>query len=155
MGRYYQTDHGREGKFMFGVQPSDDPQVMGMHEQDPTSVYYYADTDDEETIKASLDAQYDILGVPKEERIYYCKDAKEAYEYEKRVLEDKVWVSVADDDKETLEKYKDEVKWASDKEGYTNFEIKGHALVLARIRLGLDILSDIKDEGFCSLEAEL
>ena len=46
MGRYYRTDNGAEGKFMFGVQPSDDPAEMGMHEQDPQVINYYADEDD-------------------------------------------------------------------------------------------------------------
>lgn len=49
MGRYYYTDNGKEGKFMFGVQPSDDPDYMGMIEQEPTSIDYYADKDNVET----------------------------------------------------------------------------------------------------------
>lgn len=156
MGRYYNTDNGREGKFMFGVQPSSDPEEMGMHEEEPTQVDYYADTDDVENIKKKLDEQYDILGVPKEERIYYCKTQQEAMEFENKSLHDRVFVTVNKNDAEAMAKHKDETRWASDKgDDYLDFEIKGRALPLARIRLALDILSDIEDTGSCMLSAEL
>lgn len=140
---------------MFGVQPSDDPGEMGMREQDPTTITYYADDGDVEGIKAKLDEQYEILGVPKADRIYYCKDRQAMNLFEKNVLSRAVWVEVREDDKEEMEKHKGETRWANEKPNYVSFEIPGRALPLARIRLGLDILSDIKDEGYCSLDAEL
>lgn len=156
MGRYYYTEGGREGKFMFGVQSSDDPHYMGMTEQEPTSVDYYADKDNEPKIRRMLDKQYDILGVPENKRIYYTdKEWKTYNEFEKKYLYHKVFVSVKEDDKVEMDKHKGETRWADDKQGYVSFEIKGMALVLARIRLGLSILSDIKDTGECWLNAEL
>lgn len=155
MGRYYNTNSGREGKFMFGVQPSDDAGHMGMHEQEPTSITYYADEDDVEKIKRRLDRQYDYLGVPQEDRLYYCKDDKEMMDYEDKVLHDKVFETV-EDTPETRKRFSRETPWASDKEGYLDFEIgQGRCLALARIRLALVILSDIKEHGYCELDAEL
>ena len=145
MGRYYYTDNGREGKFMFAVQSSDDPEYLGMHEQERASIDYYADEDDVPDIRKKLD-----------DRIYYCKDYKEMDEYEDKYLHAKVFVSVSHKDKDAMEKHKGEIGWASNKgNDYTDYEIKGNALALARIRLALNILSDIKDGGSCYLNAEL
>lgn len=151
MGRYYSTSGGREGKFMFAVQSSDDPEYMGMHEEPPSTITYYADEHDTKKIKKKLDEQYDILGVPKEDRIYYCKDEKSGTDFEDKVLHDRVFVTVKDGD----ERYKGKVGWYNGQKGYTDYEIPGRAICLARIRLALDILSDIKDNGYCSLDAEL
>ena len=159
MGRYYATETGREGKFMFGVQPSDDAGYMGMLEQEPTSVDYYADKDDETKIRLMLDEQYDLLEIPQDKRIYYTdKDWKTYDKFEGEVLYPKVFVSVKEDDEEEMAKHKGEIKWAMGKEGYVSFEIgkkRVRTLALARIRLGIVILSDIKDTGECWLNAEL
>jgi hypothetical protein len=158
VGRYYDTETGRSGKFMFGVQPSDDPGFMGMQEQEPSTIQYYADKDMRADIKKNLDKQYDLLDVPKDKRIYYCKDLQDYDAYEKKELTDKVFVSVREDDKEEMEKYKGKIRWADDKPGHVSFEIgkeRERTLVLARIRLGITILSDIKDTGECWLNAEL
>lgn len=152
MGRYYHTDNGREGKFMFGVQSSNDPEYMGMSE-DPTFIQYYASKDDEPKIKAKLDEQYDILGVPIEKRMYYAKDLETYDRYENEELEDKVWVKVKDGSEEEKQ-FNGKTKWYCEDEGYTLYERENMALVLARIRLGVNILSDIKEKGYCSLEAE-
>lgn len=155
MGRYYNTNSGREGKFMFGVQPSDDPGEMGMREQDPTMITYYADDNDVELIKENLDKQYEVLGVPKADRIYYCKTNKEMADYEDKTLRSSVWVDVREDDEVEMKKHEKDTRWYCPKDGYVSFEIPGKALALARVRLALIILSDIKDEGYCSLDAEL
>lgn len=156
MGRYYMTDNGREGKFMFAVQSSDDPEYLGMHEQERASIDYYADEDDVPDIRKKLDEQYDKLGVPTENRIYYCKDYKEMDEYEDKYLHDKVFVSVSHEDKDAMKEHEGETGWASRKgNDYTDYEIRGNAIALARIRLALNILSDIKDGGSCYLNAEL
>lgn len=154
MGRYYNTNTGRTGKFMFGVQNSDDPEYMGMSE-DPSYIQYYASQDDEPKIRKKLDEQYDILGVPNDKRMYTYGDYGEYDKYENSELADRVWVTVNVNDKDELAKYDGQTRWASDKgNDYVCFERSGMALVLARIRLGTTILSDIKDEGYCSLEAE-
>lgn len=157
MGRYYVTDGGREGKFMFAVQSSDDPELLGMHEQEPASITYYADEDDAENIKSMLDREYDVLDIPKGKRVYYRNkdDNKDWCKYEEEVLHDKVFISVKDDDKKTLAEHEGETRWSSNKSEYTDFEIDGMAIHLARIRLAVNILSDIKDNGCCTLDAEL
>lgn len=152
MGRYYKTDTGREGKFMFGIQPSSDPETMGMSE-DPSYIQYYADDSDEPMVRERLDRQYDLLEIPKDKRIYYMKDWGEYDKYEKEVLNDKVWIKCkvgSEEDK----KHNGEMRWAGDNDNEVWYQRNGRALILARIRLGLVILSDIKDEGYCSLEAE-
>ena len=68
MGRYYQTATGREGKFWFAVQPSDDPQkIYGMDEVEyddedydtGNTVDYY--TDDKDYVRNKLEEQYNQL----------------------------------------------------------------------------------------------
>ena len=155
MGRYYNTNE-RDGKFMFGVQPSDDPGTMGMHEAEPATIEYYADEDDVEEIKKNLDRQYDLLGVDEKDRIYYkSQDIEEYSRWEEEKLHDKVWRTVKHEDLTDEERTK--VFWASNKGAdYTDLEIEdGRCLALARIRLALTILSDIKDSGECALSAEL
>lgn len=138
---------------MFGVQPSDDPQYMGMREN-PAYIQYYASDEDEPEVRKRLDEQYDILGVDKDKRVYYMKDWDEFNKFEKKVLDDKIWIKVNRNDKETLDKYKGQTTWAGDSDDEVMFERKNRALVLARIRLGVVILSDIKDQGYCQMEAE-
>jgi len=41
MGRYYDGDI--EGKFWFGVQPSNDGEFFGCVEQEPTDINYYTE----------------------------------------------------------------------------------------------------------------
>lgn len=173
MGRYYNCDSGRSGKFMFAVQNSDDPEFLGMSE-DTSTIHYYASEDDVDKITERLNEQYDILTVPKEDRIYVYPKGEDgnddiaAYdEWEKRVLYSKVWrdVKTSDLDEEEKEKEKEggeknkndiAMRWSSEKgDNYVAIERPGGTtLALARIRLALTILSDIKDEGYCSLEAE-
>lgn len=158
MGRYYSTSNGRSGKFMFGVQSSTDPEYLGMHE-DPTYIQYYASDESVDKIKSMLDKQYDILGVREEDRIYDMprdnngNDAMKKYDnWENTVLYDKVWRDMKADQVDR----KGKVLWSSRKGGdWVAVEIAdGRTLALARIRLALNILADIKDDGYCSLEAE-
>lgn len=160
MGRYYNTDTGREGKFMFATQSSDDPEYLGMHEQERCSIDYYADEDDVEDITKKLDEQYDILGIAKKDRIYKhtCdKNDYKAYdEWESRVCKDKVWKTLTDDEVEAYKKeHQGKLDFWAGENNITMIEIEpGRCLALARIRLALDILSDIAETGSCSLEAE-
>lgn len=164
MGRYYYSGSGRSGKFMFGVQNSTDPEYMGMHEEEPTNINYYAGAEDVDYVTSKLDEQYDILGLEQEHRIYSFKELlrpgengieKEEIRYqewEDKYLHDKVWETVKEEEVEN----KTGVRWASDKEGCVDLELgDGLCLALARVRLGLIILSDIEDNADCNLEAEL
>lgn len=159
MGRYYNTQTGKEGKFWFAVQPSDDPRTvyhMGEIEPDDQwdeeSGYSDSYTDyesaDAEKIKKHLDEQYDILGVPKEERKYKCENEGEY-----------VW--------EDLAKYYLTEKETKDAMGHkacgyymgddkpTMYPISSEKeLAASRVQLGLVIYNTILTEGICMLNAE-
>lgn len=161
MGRYYSTYSGREGKFMFAVQPSDDPEFMGMTEN-TSQIHYYADESDKREIRKRVKEQYEILGVPREDRLYVfpkTKDGKEDTEkyakWEEEKLYPKVWKNVKYD--EATEEEKKAAHWASTLgNDYFAIELeKGKCLALARIRLGIDILTDIENDGVCELDAEV
>jgi hypothetical protein len=65
MGRYYSGDI--EGKFWFGVQPSDAGERFGARRQEPVYVSYYLDKDMLPTVQEELKAIEDKLGeaIPK------------------------------------------------------------------------------------------
>ena len=153
MGRYYNTSSGREGKFMFGVQSSTDAEYFGLQ---PCAIQYYASDNDVPKITEELDKLYDELDVPMEARLYYYKEYEDLSDFENKHLYPKCFESVNEEDEEGLKAHKGENRWGSYKGmGWVDFEIKGRAIVLARIRLALTILSDIQDDGYCDLNAEL
>ena len=159
MGRYYNTQTGKEGKFWFAVQPSDDPRtVYHMGEVEPddewdeesgySETYTDYESADAEKIKKHLDEQYDILGVPKEERKYKCENEGEY-----------VW--------EDLAKYYLTEKQTKDAMGHTAcgyymgedkptmYPISSEKeLAASRVQLGLVIYNTILTEGICMLNAE-
>lgn len=110
----------------------------------------YADfeSDDAESIKKHLDEQYDILGVPKEERKYKCENEGEY-----------VWETLAKYYLTEKEPPKDEAYKAC---GYymgedkpTMYPIdKDKELAASRVQLGLVIYNTILTEGECLLTAE-
>lgn len=161
MGRYYYTDTGKEGKFWFAVQPSDDPKtIYGMGEMPPDDyeedesygeAYTDYESSDDEYVKKQLDKQYDILGVPKDER---------KYEMDYNDIGTYVW--------DTLRKYyltTEEPK--PDAQGHTecgyhmgdneptHYPIsKEKELAASRVDLGLIIYNEIKKNGSCFMTAE-
>ena len=46
MGRFYHSNRF-EGKFGFAIQNSDDPEIFGMQEQEPSEIEYYLDGSEE------------------------------------------------------------------------------------------------------------
>lgn len=161
MGRQYYTDTGKEGKFWFAVQPSDDPKtIYGMGEMPPDDyeedesygeAYTDYESSDDEYVKKQLDKQYDILGVPKDER---------KYEMDYNDIGTYVW--------DTLRKYyltTEEPK--PDAQGHTecgyhmgdneptHYPIsKEKELAASRVDLGLIIYNEIKKNGSCFMTAE-
>ena len=128
-----------------------------MEEQEPNEITYMLDKNNYDMVKEKVDGLYDKLKVPAEERIYYLEKEKE---------KDKLG--------DLLEKYaykkvnSAEVKRYNERDGfehvtYYNEEkhkvfidvFEGAGLCCSRIRLGLVILSDLQDDGFCELRAEL
>lgn len=160
MGRYYNTQTGKEGKFWFAVQPSDDPKtIYHMDEIEPDEEWdeesgysqSYADyeSDDAESIKKHLDEQYDILGVPKEERKYECEKEGE-YVWEDLA---KYYLTEQEPPKDASGHVACGYYMGEDKP--TMYPIS-HAKELAasRVQLGLVIYNTILTEGECLLTAE-
>lgn len=158
MGRYYHSNKtGDEGKFWFAVQPSlDVVAVYGMEYEEPPKdmeneeeedwedygvswADYY--TNDTQYVLDQLNKQYDILGVPQEERKYTCYDVN-YYIFH------------------TIKKYF-LTKEDNGKMGYsmgdepTEYPIsKEKELAMSRVNLGLFILNDLEQFGECSLNVE-
>lgn len=161
MGRYYYDQTGKEGKFWFAVQPSDDPKtIYGMGEVEPDDEgdedsgygdnYIDYESSDDEYVKKQLDIQYDILGVPKDERKYECDDG-DAY----------VWNDLA-------KYYLTEQEPQEDATGHkacgyymgegepTMYPISSaKELAASRVQLGLFIYNSIKGNGSCFMTADL
>lgn len=149
MGRMYHDQTGNEDKFWFAVQPSDDPKtIYGMGEVEPNYIDY--ESSDDEYVKKQLDKQYDILGVPKEERKYECDDGN-AY----------VWGDLAKYFLTEQEPQEDETGHKAC--GYymgegepTMYPISSEKeLAASRVVLGLFIYNSIKNNGSCFMTAEL
>ena len=169
MGRYY-TLINTDGKFAFGVQPSDDAVIFGMEECEPTSIDYHLEDSAEarEEIIRVLDQQYDILGTPKKKRIYeYDKALGIPYD-----LLDRYIYRICEKDKlpKNVVPYAGGTDWyklflPEDQQDMTEKEFdekyciipkkEGTVLAGARIALGLKILYDLEKEGYCDLNAEL
>ena len=159
MGRYYNTANGRGGKFGFGKQPSTDPgDFFGMQELEPCEITYTADKDNEEDIKAKVDELYNKVGVPKEERIYYQKGAEDENALGD-LLEKYCYRKVNRGEVERYDRidgFKHDPYYCEGGAHKVLIEkIEGASLIACRIRLGVTVLSDIKDEGICELTAEL
>lgn len=153
MGRYYDTAYGDfNGKFWFGVQPSDDPeQVYGMRATcgDDSFTDYEAGEEDAENIMNALDEQFKKLGVSKEKRRYRFENSNEVGAY--------VWDELPDYYlTETVTKGRDgmpNIPWAmGERTMYPKTPEK--VLAAARVNLGLNILNDIRKHGICQLNAE-
>lgn len=161
MGRMYYDQTGNEGKFWFAVQPSDDPKtIYGMGEVEPDDegdedsgygeTYIDYESSNDEYVKKQLDKQYDILGVPKEERKYKY-DNGNAY----------VWDDLA-------KYFLTEQEPPEDATGHkacgyhmgegepTMYPISSEKeLAASRVVLGLFIYNSIKNNGSCFMTAEL
>ena len=157
---YEGTVAGKEGKFWFAVQPSDDPRTvyhMGEiepdDEWDEESGYSDSYTDyesaDAEKIKKHLDEQYDILGVPKEERKYRCENEGE-YVWEDLA---KYYLTEKEPPKDAMGHMACGYYMGDDKP--TMYPISSEKeLAASRVQLGLVIYNTILTEGICMLNAE-
>lgn len=159
MGRFYQDQAGNEGKFWFAVQPSDDPETVydmqeippeEVDEEDDSNVVFY-DTDDSKHVAEKLNEQYDILGVPPEERKFDFANRSEALDY---VWDDLFKYYLTYDESEAVrDKHGNLAMYGiKDKTAFS----KGKELELAasRVDLGLFILMSIKQNGNCFITAE-
>ena len=152
MGRYYTSGSGKfDGKFWFGVQPSDDPEtVYGMRETESDDVSYSDyESDDKAKVRRVLNKQFDILGVPKDKRVYKFNDDNEVGCY--------VWDELRNYYMtENKEEGVDRPYYAG--EGKPSIYPKSHELELAaaRVQLGLNILNEMRcnEDGNAWINAE-
>lgn len=160
MGRYYSVQTGKEGKFWFAVQPSDDPKTvyhMGEIEPDDewdeesgySDSYTDYESSDAKKIKKHLDEQYDILGVPKGERKYKCENEGK-YVWEDLV---KYYLTEKEPQKDAMGHMACGYYMGDDKP--TMYPISSEKeLAASRVQLGLVIYNTILTEGICMLNAE-
>lgn len=141
------------------MQPSDDPAtIYRMDEIEPddewdeesgySETYTDYESSDAENIKKHLDEQYDILGVPKDERKYECENEGEY-----------VWKDLAKYYLTEQEPPKDEAYkvcgYYMGEDKPTMYPIdKDKELAASRVQLGLVIYNTILTEGECLLTAE-
>lgn len=158
MGRFFNTETGRNGKFGFGSQPSTDPgDFFDMHEEEPSEIIYTLEKNNYDAVKEKVDELYDKLEVPKDRRIYYIKkegeegklgDLLEEYAYKKVNR-----TEVKRYDK--IDGFEHKTYYNEEKHKVFIERFKDAGLCCSRVRLGLVILSDLKDDGYCELRAEL
>lgn len=153
MGRYYSTaNNDFDGKFWFGVQPSDDPErVFGMKPTGGDESYtdYYLDDNDSQSVMNELDKQFSKMGVPQDKRRYRFENADEVAAY--------VWDELYEyylTEKVTKDIHgQPNIPWAvGDKTMYPKSTDK--VLAASRVSLGLRILNDLRKHGECQLNAE-
>lgn len=158
MGRYYHSSQGREGKFSVGRQPSTDPgNFFGLEEQEPSEIEYFASKEQEGEIKSKVDELYDKLEVPKEKRVYYYS-GDEPLDGWYNMMEQYAYDKINNAELKRYEQLRGETQdqfYCSDKNKTLIEKFKGSSLCVARIKLGITILSDIKDSGECWLTADL
>ena len=157
MGRYYASETGRSGKFALGKQPSTDPSdFFGMEEMQPNEITYTLEKDNYDMVKKKVDGLYDQLKVPKEERIYYLKKDDEdklgdllvKYAYKK--------VNNAEIKRyNKIDGFEHQTYYCEEKNKTVIDAFEDAGLYCSRVRLGLVILSDLQDDDYCELRAEL
>lgn len=140
MGRYWNATSGRGGKFGFGCQSSEDPQEF--FEMTPISITYGGA--DEDTIKQKVDEIYDKANVPKDARIYKLQGGNNNEEYE-----------------DVYNKYHRfffeprENGGFAGRDGSEGEVFEEAHLYSARLWLGLTILTDLAEDDYCEIDAEL
>lgn len=159
MGRYFQTETGRDGKFGFGSQPSTDPgDFFEMEEQEPNEITYTLDKNNYDMVKEKVDELYDKLNVPAEERIYYLKKEREKEDKLGDLLEKYAYKKVNNAEVKRYNKIDgfEHSTYYNEEKHKTFIDVfEGAGLCCSRVKLGLVILSDLQDDGFCELTAEL
>lgn len=158
MGRYYESETGRSGKFALCRQPSTDPEnFFGMEEMQPNEITYTMEKDNYDMVKKKVDSLYDQLKVPNEERIYYMK--KDGEEEKLLDLFDKYAYKKVNNAEvkryNKIDGFEHQTYYCEEKNKTIIDVIEDSALCCSRVRLGLVILSDLQDDGYCELRAEL
>jgi hypothetical protein len=136
MGRYYEGDI--EGKFMFGIQSSDDADFFGSAGFQPDYLEYYFDESNLEKIQQGLDMCLEQLGDKKQLLDdFFQEDQGYTREEVCEVLNVPVPKPGISIEAHKKSKYHHYLEW------------------YARYELGKKILDRVKSDKFCSFRAEL
>lgn len=153
MGRWYNTQN-HSGKFGFATQPSNDPEIFGMEEQPQNHIDYYLEDSEENRNKIikTLDEQYDILQIPKEDRLYEIENEQQV----ENLLAKYRSKNYHEYDEAKDDKYCHKISFNFDQphETYVPNNDKVE-LAECRVVLGLYILDDLQKNGYCDMEAEI
>jgi hypothetical protein len=125
MGRYYNGDIN--GKFWFGVQPSDDANFFGVSASEPSEIFYCFCKENLKDVEKGIKKCLKALGKNKEELDNFFKK-NDCYN-EKQITEE---TSI-----KTIEEVAELLSW------------------YARLELGIKIRDCIKENGSCEFSAEL
>lgn len=123
MGRYYDGDI--EGKFMLGVQASDDADNFGVCGQEPNELYYYFDEEHMSSIKQGINECLEELGDWNDKLDKFFKDKGG---YNDKMLEDEI--------------------------GLKQKDLQRVLMWYARLHLGQKILQCVETRGYCEFTAE-
>ena len=127
-----------------------------MEEMQPNEIIYTLEKDNYDMVKKKVDMLYDQLKIPKEERIYYLKkygedelgDLLGKYAYKK--------VNNAEIKRyNKIDGFEHQTYYCEDKNKTVIDAFEDAGLYCSRVRLGLVILSDLQDDDYCELKAEL
>lgn len=129
-----------------------------MEEQEPSNITYMLDKNNYDMVKEKVDGLYDKLKVPNEERIYYLRKEREQEDKLGDLLEKYAYKKV---NRAEVPRYNkrdgfEHVVYHNEEKNKVLIDVfEGAGLCCSRVRLGLVILSDLQDDGFCELTAEL
>ena len=124
MGRYYHGDI--EGKFWFGVQPSDDPKFFGAVEEPGDTVDYY--TEDLSLIENGIAKCKEEIGDYYEQMKHFYDDIVSNTKYAQTLGE---WLNIPEHKADILREW------------------------YARLELGEKMYLQVKEHGSCFITAEL
>ena len=157
MGRYIYSANGDfDGKFWFGVQPSEDCEdIYGftrtpIEDEEGEDSESWADVwqDDAERVRKALDEQFELAKIPKKERQYDFDSTTDIGNY--------VWDYLGEYFLQTTPAEPNDTGYFMGDGRPTLYpKNKWQTLAMARVELGLMALNDIRKHGECNWTIDL
>lgn len=157
MGRYISSANGDfDGKFWFGVQPSEDCEdIYGftrtpIEDEEGEDSESWADVwqDDAERVRKALDEQFELAKIPKKERQYDFDSTTDIGNY--------VWDYLGEYFLQTTPAEPNDTGYfMGDGRPTLYSKDKEQTLAMARVELGLMALNDIRKHGECNWTIDL
>jgi hypothetical protein len=133
MSRYYTGDI--EGKFWFGVQPSDDADFFGGQQAEPNYIVYNFTADDLSAIEAGIEECIKALGENKAKLDAFFGEGGKGYGgYNDETVAEELGLPPSNE------------AW--------NVHVSDVLGWYARLELGEQIRASVKETGYCNFEAE-